>query len=130
MIVELHRRDRRPGNQSTGLARFPFVVGRGPVDLQVAEPGVWDRHFSIGRGDHYSFLLMPEAEAPVSVGGDWIKEPRTLRNGDLIDCGAVQFQFRLLPSRPKSLVWRERGTWILLVALLVFQLVLAFHTPA
>lgn len=130
MIVELHRRDRRPGRQTTGLDHFPFVVGRGAVDLQVAEPGVWDRHFSIDRSEGHSFVLLPQTEAPVSVAGEWIKQPRKLRNGDLIDCGAVQFQFRLSPTHPKSLVWREQATWAVLLALLLLQLALAFRTPS
>lgn len=130
MIVELQRRDPRRRSPASRLERFPFVVGRGPVDLQVAEPGVWDRHFSVDRGDACTFVLVPEAEAPVSVGGTVVRERRILRNGDVIDCGVVQLVFRLSPTRPKSLVWREQATWIFLLALLALQLGLAFRWSA
>lgn len=129
-MVELQRRDRLQRADAAGIQRFPFVVGRGDADLKVVAPGIWDRHFSVQRGENHSFVLVPEAEAPVSVGGDWVQQSRVLKNGDRIGCGAVEFIFRLSATRPKSLVWPERITWILLAGLLGLQLALAFGWPS
>lgn len=128
-MVELQRRDPPGGREVTGIGRFPFVVGRGGADLQVAAPGVWDRHFTVERADNHGFLLVPSAEAPVAVNGETTATARPLRNGDLIQCGAVQFQFRLSPTRPKSLVWREQATWVLLTAVLGLEVLIALAWP-
>lgn len=128
-MVELQRRDPPGGREVTGIGRFPFVVGRGEVDLPVAAAGVWDRHFSVERGENHVFLLVPSAEAPVAVNGEITATTRPLRNGDLIQCGAVQFQFRLSSTRPKSLVWRERATWVLLTAVLGLEVLIALAWP-
>lgn len=128
-MVELQRRD-PPGERTvSGIGRFPFVVGRGEADLQVVAAGVWDRHFSVERGEDHAFLLVPSADAPLSVNGEPTSAARPLRNGDLIQCGAVQFQFRLSPTRPKSLVWREQATWVLLTAVLGLEVLIALAWP-
>lgn len=128
-MVELQRRDGPGAREVFGIGRFPFVVGRGEVDLRVVAAGVWERHFSVERGDNHLFLLVPTSEAPVAVNGETTPGARPLRNGDVIQCGAVQFQFRLAATRPKSLVWREQATWALLVAVLGVEILIALAWP-
>lgn len=128
-MVELQRRDPPGAGTVTGIGRFPFVVGRGEVDLQVVASGVWDRHFSVERGDNHVFLVVPSTNAPVTVNGETTPAARLLRNGDCIQCGAVQFQFRLASTRPKSLVWREQATWMLLAAVFGLEVLIALAWP-
>ena len=125
-MVELQVRRGREAGAVVPLTHFPFAVGRRGADFLLTEPGVWDRHFAIQPGEKFAFILVPAAEAPVAVAGQMIREPQPLRNGDLIDCGAAQLQFRLTPTRPRGLAWREHFVWAMLGALLLFQLAAAF----
>jgi hypothetical protein len=104
------------------VARFPFSVGRSDSDLRLAAPGVWEKHFSLTRSDEGLFLLVPSAEAPISVGGQHVTRPLPLRNGDWIDCGAARLQFRVSPARQKGLMGRERTTWGIMIGVLLVQL--------
>ena len=53
----------------------------------------------------------------------------SLRNGDLIELGAVQLQFGLSPTRHRSLRLREVLTWIALGLLCLGQVALIYWLP-
>ncbi|MBN8249041.1 MAG: FHA domain-containing protein [Verrucomicrobia bacterium] len=129
MTIELERRDAEAAGMVAAVDRFPWSVGRSGADLLVPEPGVWDRHFVMSRGEGHSFTVVPGSDAPLTLNGVPVQEVTTLRNGDRIGCGAVEFQFRLAPTLPKPLGLREGGTWVFLTAWLVLQVLLALIWP-
>jgi hypothetical protein len=100
--------------------QFPFLIGRIPqAGLTLAEPGVWDQHLRITlEGD--TFHLHRLADALATVNGTPFQD-HPLRNGDVIELGAVKLQFGLSETRQGNLRWRERLTWAALVALCLVQ---------
>jgi pSer/pThr/pTyr-binding forkhead associated (FHA) protein len=118
------------GNNAGGdtlVRRFPFRVGRSASDhLQLEESGVWDRHleFSISPGKGILMKVSPEAIA--SVNGQPAQEV-ILKNGDVIDLGAVKIGFWLAETTQKSLRFREWMTWAGFVLIAAFQLFLIYY---
>ncbi|MCW5557705.1 MAG: hypothetical protein KIT22_07725 [Verrucomicrobiae bacterium] len=129
MTVELERRDAGTGGAVAVIDRFPWSVGRAGADLDASAPGVWDRHFTLVQTGDHAFAVSPESEAPLSVNGMPVSATTVLRNGDRIGCGAIEFQFRLAPTRSKSLAVREWVTWAFLTGWLLLQGILALAWP-
>ena len=106
--------------------RFPFCVGRNPgMDLRLEEHGVWDRHFELDLNVHEGFVLKVQSEARVIVNGE-PAHSALLRNGDVIEIGALKIQFWLSETRQKKLRVREALTWASFVALCAGQLALIY----
>jgi hypothetical protein len=108
------------------VRQFPFLVGRAAEsDLRLEEGGIWDRHLQIAfkRGQGFEFSTQDAALA--LVNGEQVTGG-VLRNGDLIELGAVQLRFWLARSEQRSLRWREALTWISLFSWLAIQLALIY----
>ena len=75
-----------------------------------------------------SFRLTRRADANATVNG----EPFTeifLRNGDLIELGAVKIQFWISKAEQIRLRWREWLTWLALILLTAAQVALIYWLP-
>ncbi len=108
------------------VRRFPCLVGRNPAsDVRAEELGVWDQHFQIDLDASRGFVLKAQADALVCVNGQRIEEV-FLKNGDLIEIGALKTQFWLNPTRQRSLTVREFLTWAALAILSVSQVGLVY----
>lgn len=130
MILELQRLDPGHNGEVFGVEARPFMVGRaGDADVRILAPGVWDRHCTIRPDAALGFVVEPGEYAPVSVNDAVIQERRRLRPGDRIGLGSVMLQFRLAPTRQRSLVWREQGTWLALAGAVALQIFLALAWP-
>lgn len=106
--------------------RFPVRVGRASqADLAVDDAGVWDDHFQVGfrRGEGYFLSVHPEAR--VAINHELIQEA-LLRNGDLIEAGALKLQFWLGEVRQGSLAVREFLTWLLVAGVTLGQIALIY----
>jgi predicted component of type VI protein secretion system len=107
--------------------RFPFQVGRAAdADLVLAEPGVWDRHFTIRFEPGDGFIVAPQGEALLTVNGEPTSGIR-LRNGDSMEIGAVRLQFWLSDTRQSGLRLREWFVWAGIIAVTITQLVLIYR---
>jgi hypothetical protein len=107
---------------------FPFCVGRSAeCGLRSEEAGLWDRHFELKFDPHQGFLLHPVGEALVTINQESASGPIRLRNGDTIAAGALQMRFWLGETGLRSLVWRERLTWILLALLTLGQVAFIYR---
>jgi hypothetical protein len=95
------------------------------VDLRLEEHGVWDRHFELDLDVPDGFVLKVPSEARVNVNGEPARSA-LLRNGDLIEIGALKVQFWLCETRQKKLRVREVLTWASFVALSAGQLALIY----
>jgi len=108
---------------------FPIHIGRAPeVDLRLEEDGVWDWHLSIELSPAEGLIVSAQPDALVCVNNQPIQRAR-LRNGDLIEAGAVKMQFGLTPTRHRSLRLREVLTWIGFALLCIGQVVLIYWLP-
>lgn len=106
--------------------RFPVRIGRSSAcDLRLEEDGVWDQHLELSFDPEQGFILTVQPDALASVGGQSIQRT-SLRNGDIIEIGALQMHFALSPTRHRSLRIREALTWIALAALCLGQIALIY----
>jgi pSer/pThr/pTyr-binding forkhead associated (FHA) protein len=106
--------------------RFPVRVGRSPdCDLQLEEHGVWDEHFEISLNPAAGFVLEARSDALVIANHQPI-EHTVLRNGDLIEIGAVKLQFWLGETDQRGLGFREALFWTLILAVCVCQIALIY----
>ena len=119
---------KHPGSVQV-VGRFPCRVGRSSAsNVRVEEPGVWDQHFEIDLDSSRGFTLQAKTDAFVDVNGQRT-EQANLRNGDLIEIGAVKIQFWLNPTRQRSCRLRELLTWAALAILSVSQVALVYWLP-
>ena len=109
--------------------RFPVRIGRArDADLRLEEAGIWDWHLEISLQSAQGFTLAVQEGAVASLNHLPVRQA-SLRNGDLIELGAVQLQFGLSPTRHRSLRLREVLTWIALGLLCLGQVALIYWLP-
>ena len=107
--------------------RFPFRIGRNvEADLRAEEQGVWDRHLELDLKMPDGYVLNAPIDARVILNGESAKTA-VLRNGDLIEIGALKIRFLLSETRQKGLRVREVLTWFSIAALSVGQLALIYY---
>ncbi|MBN9690124.1 MAG: hypothetical protein J0M24_07785 [Verrucomicrobia bacterium] len=104
---------------------IPFLVGRKGANLELEQPGIWDRHFIVDRSDAGTFVVIPQPEAVLTRAGHVLTEATPLRNGDILEAGSVRLQFRLRAARQRSLSALETLTWLGLGVLVAGQIALA-----
>lgn len=106
--------------------RLPFQVGRGTgAGLRLEDPGVWDQHLIIKLVEGSQLQIETQQGAVASVNGEAF-EKRALRNGDLIQVGAVQLRFGFCATRQKSLLGRELLVWAGLAGISLGQVALIY----
>jgi pSer/pThr/pTyr-binding forkhead associated (FHA) protein len=106
------------------VRQFPFCIGRsGGNDLCFDEPGVWDKHLTLGFEKKEGFTLETAPDALATVNGQSQNSTR-LRNGDIISFGSAKIQFWLAPAQLRGLRAREMFIWALLVIVTAVQFAL------
>jgi pSer/pThr/pTyr-binding forkhead associated (FHA) protein len=126
-MVQINILSGKKAGSSWVARRFPVRIGRSPeADLRAEEPGVWDEHLNLDLRRGEGFLLSTQGDALAAVNSEPIREPRLLRNGDMIEIGALRLQFWLAQPRQRGLGLRESLTWIALVAISLSQVALIY----
>ena len=112
---------------TTFVARhFPVRIGRAAAaDLRLEEPGVWDEHLQIILAGKEGFLVETHADAITTVNGQPVQQ-LALRNGDLIEIGALKIQFWLGEAAQRGLKIREALVWAIIAAVTVTQIALIY----
>ena len=106
--------------------RFPVRIGRAPpADLQLEEQGVWDLHLQIDLNPKEGFVATVPSGTLAIINGCPI-DRAVLRNGDIIELGAVKLQFWLAESRQAGLRLREWLTWLAIAAISLGQIWLIY----
>ena len=106
--------------------RFPVRIGRAvSADLQLEEAGVWDEHLQLEFNRAEGIILNAQGDALVSVNGDPVKQA-VLRNGDVIEVGALRMQFWLSENQQAGLRFREGLTWAGIAAVSLGQIWLIY----
>lgn len=93
--------------------------------MRVEENGVWDHHCQIEARDDHRIALISPTDAISAVNGQPTKEA-ILRNGDIVQLGALQLQFSLSPTTHRGLRFRETMTWVCLAAITLGQVALIY----
>lgn len=110
----------------TVVRRFPFRVGRSPSDnLQLEEEGVWERHLEFRVAPGKGILIKVSDSTTAAINGQAAQEA-VLKNGDVIEIGAVKIGFWLAETSQKSLRFREWMTWAGFVLIAAFQFYLIY----
>jgi pSer/pThr/pTyr-binding forkhead associated (FHA) protein len=105
---------------------FPCIIGRSPsAHLRIEARGVWERHLELSLNESGVFTLKTCPNALAFVNGKPSQE-FFLRNGDLIEAGALKIQFWLSETRQRSLRAREALTWLGLGLLCAGQIGLVY----
>ena len=100
---------------------FPFRIGRSAeADFQLEEGGVWDEHAELSFDTINGFVLTAQQNALTTING-YLVEAAILRNGDMIEIGALKIRFWISETRQRSLRWRERLTWLGIALVTVAQ---------
>ena len=106
--------------------RFPVRIGRAATaELAVEEDGVWDQHARLDFEPAEGVVLSVQPGALASVNGERV-ERATLRNGDMIQLGALALQFWLSPTRQAGFRAREWLTWAGIAAVCLAQVALVY----
>ncbi len=121
------------GNKAGGswaARRFPVRIGRSAsADLRLEDPGVWERHLQLDFKRREGFLLSVQPEALATVNGQPVSQTR-LRNGDVIEIGALKLQFWLAQTSQTGLGFREWLTWLAIAAICLIQVALIYWLQA
>jgi len=123
-MVEL----RQLGASSAGvfaIKGLPFSVGRQGADLVLGEPGIWDLHLVIEKGNDQRFVVVPQPPATVVLAGKALAGATPLNNGDVLELGSIRLQFRISATKQRSLVASETMAWLGLACLAALQVGLA-----
>lgn len=99
----------------------PVLIGRhSSAGLSMSEPGVWDRHAEIRRGEDGRLRIRAIGEGGVSIESIPVQEA-VLKSGDRISLGSLVVEFRLATAVQRGLVCPERLVWTLLVGAAFLQ---------
>ena len=110
----------RAGSAQTAV-QFPCTIGRASGDhLQLVEAGVWERHLQLDLQIPDGFRVRRLGEGRASVNGVEFDD-LALRNGDVIELGAVKVQFWLAEVRQSDNRVRETLAWLGLAALVLLE---------
>jgi pSer/pThr/pTyr-binding forkhead associated (FHA) protein len=108
------------------VAQFPAHIGRSSrSDLTFTDPGIWEQHLQLVVDCDAGFTLRVCAPAVASLNGQPVTEA-PLRNGDIIDAGALRLQFWLAEPARRSFRAREAITWAALGLLCITQAALVY----
>ena len=106
--------------------RFPVRVGRAAdSNLRLEDAGVWEQHFEVFLERNKGFMLAIRPNALLAVNGEPV-ERTVLRNGDIIELGAVKLRFWLSPSRQRGFRIREWLIWFGIAAISLVQVWLVY----
>jgi hypothetical protein len=126
-MIQLHILSGKKAGATVSVSKFPFQVGRTSSSaLALDDAGIWDPHFEITWPTRDALVLQANSKATTVVNGEKIKET-ALREGDVIEAGAVKMRFGFSPVRQKSLATREILTWIGLAVLSLAQVALIYQ---
>jgi hypothetical protein len=111
-VIQLHILSGKMAGADFVVRHFPFHVGRASsADLQIEDAGIWDQHLTFSITPDRTVEVAAQSGALVSIN-DQSVSTAPLRNGDIIELGAVRIRFSLSPVRQKGLRLRESLVWI------------------
>jgi len=125
-VIQLDILSGRKAGASIVARRFPFQVGRSSDSgFALDDQGVWDRHliFNLHRGS--AVVLNVQANALATVNGAAV-QTAPLKNGDLIELGAVKLRFSLSAASQRSQRWREVALWVGLGLIFAVQVAIIY----
>ncbi|MBI5774353.1 MAG: FHA domain-containing protein [Verrucomicrobia bacterium] len=125
-MIQLKILSGRQAGAQTTVENFPCLIGRaGGAQLQLDDPGVWEKHLELDLKFPDGFELRLLGGALATVNGEAFQS-RRLRNGDVIELGGARLQFWLGEVAQPGLRGRENLVWLALAALMLAEAGLVF----
>jgi hypothetical protein len=125
-MIQLNILSGNKAGTSCGARRFPVRIGRASnADLRFEETGIWDQHLQLDLVAGEGFVVTAQANALVTISG-LPTQRAVLRNGDILELGAVRIQFWLARTRQAGLTVREWLTWACIAAICLAQVGLVY----
>lgn len=126
-MIQLHILSGKKAGATVSISKLPFAIGRTAASsLALDESGVWDQHFTISWPKVDELVLTADPKAVTVVNGTKVSQV-ALREGDLIEAGAVKMRFGFEAVKQNSLFAREMVTWIALGLLCLGQVALIYQ---
>jgi len=127
-MVQFNILSGKMAGQQIAARHFPFCIGRSATaDLPLPEDGVWDRHLELSLDPATGFVLTASPDALMALNGGQPVQQAVLRNGDIIEIGALKLRFWLGAVRQYGLPFRELLVWLAFVAITAAQLALIYR---
>lgn len=101
-------------------------MGRAPSnDLHLDEDGVWSEHAIVEFDPLEGFLVHACSQAILSINGNLIHQS-PIRNGDVLEMGALRLQFWLAETIQRGLRIQEGLVWAGIAAICLGQIALIY----
>lgn len=125
-MVQLKILSGQKAGASWAARRFPVQIGRSQrCDFRSEETGVWDEHLTIVSSPGEGFVMQTQSNALATLNGERA-DRSVLRNGDIIQIGALKIQFWLAEAAQRGLRFREGFVWAIILSVCASQIALIY----
>jgi len=125
-MIQLRILSGKMAGAEVAARHFPFRIGRAAGDLQLCEDGVWDRHLEITLDPAAGYVLTASPDALTAINGQPVRQA-VLRNGDIMEIGALKIRFWLGAVRQYGLLIREWLVWTAFALIAAAQVALIYQ---
>jgi pSer/pThr/pTyr-binding forkhead associated (FHA) protein len=126
-MVQLRILTGKQAGSTHAARRFPVRIGRSASShLRAEEDGVWNDHAELHIKPREGFFLQSIGDTLTAVNDRPLQEATLLRNGDIMQLGALRLQFWLAATRQRPLWLRESLTWLGLALISLSQIALIY----
>ena len=125
MNIRLERIDSSSFAKHINISDFPFKIGRSKnCHHRIEAKGVWPCHIVLEQDGENGIVVKNESEVSLLVNRLKTSKSVRLKNGDLLQFGAVGFRFWISPIEQMSHRTSEFNIWLGLVIIIISQVIL------
>ncbi len=124
MNIRLERIDCSSFAKHINISDFPFKIGRSKkCHHRIEAKGVWPCHIVLEQDGENGIVVKNESEGSLLINSLKISKSVRLKNGDVLQFGAVGFRFWFAPIE-QSYLTSEFNIWFGLVIIIICQVIL------
>ncbi len=124
MNIRLERIDCSSFAKHINISDFPFKIGRSKnCHHRIEAKGVWPFHIVLEQDGENGIVVKNESEGSLLINSLKISKSVRLKNGDVLQFGAVGFRFWFAPIE-QSYLTSEFNIWFGLVIIIICQVIL------
>ena len=124
MNIRLERIDCSSFAKHINISDFPFKIGRSKnCHHRIEAKGVWPFHIVLEQDGENGIVVKNESEGSLLVNSLKTSKSVRLKNGDVLQFGAVGFRFWFAPIE-QSYLTSEFNIWFGLVIIIICQVIL------
>tara|TARA_B100000482_G_scaffold116829_1_gene84403 strand:+ start:414 stop:803 length:390 start_codon:yes stop_codon:yes gene_type:complete len=122
--IRLERIDCSSFAKHINISDFPFKIGRSKnCHHRIEAKGVWPFHIVLEQDGENGIVVKNESEGSLLINSLKISKSVRLKNGDVLQFGAVGFRFWFAPIE-QSYLTSEFNIWFGLVIIIICQVIL------